>query len=173
MRGSVDSWRIKSLLSFLFGVSRVSTPRFDFHRIESGAASGFDLGDMEVTGDDCVITSHGHAPSQSMMIYVAISDLIFGVSRLCLQKSGTYRFVGADSSFSLAFVLSKDGKVVISARSSAELKTDRVSILNALRESTDRFLGTLSNELPTADPVARDLGAARKSLFEALSALQT
>lgn len=49
------------MISFTFSV-----------RPEQGEASGYDLGDIVVIGDDGVIDSSGHSPDQGMMIYLTV-----------------------------------------------------------------------------------------------------
>ncbi|OLZ60737.1 hypothetical protein AV521_44790 [Streptomyces sp. IMTB 2501] len=41
-----------------------------------GDASGFDLGDMTVTGDLGTADSAGHVPDQGMMIYLSVVQLL-------------------------------------------------------------------------------------------------
>lgn len=139
----------------------MSTIRFEFSRRGSGTPGGFDLGDVVVLGDGQVATSRGHSPSKTMMIYLAIVDLVLGVSRLCLmEQSANYVFVGADSSFRLEFQVSKREYISL-------VGTDRWTFLDGMRKSLDLFLSA-GNELPVADPVAEDLAAARKELHAAL-----
>ncbi|MFF1446649.1 hypothetical protein ACFVYF_00550 [Streptomyces sp. NPDC058274] len=44
-----------------------------------GAPSGFDLGDIFVTGDLDTADSSGHAPDQGMMIYLSVTQLLDGL----------------------------------------------------------------------------------------------
>jgi hypothetical protein len=146
----------------------MSTIRFEFSRRGSETPGGFDLGDVVVLGDGQVATSRGHSPSKTMMIYLAIVDLVLGVSRLCLmEQSANYVFVGADSSFRLEFQVSNRGYISLVGTSGVVSTTDRWTFLDGMRKSLDLFLSA-GNELPVADPVAEDLAAARKELHAAL-----
>ncbi|MFE0099465.1 hypothetical protein [Streptomyces sp. NPDC059009] len=72
---------------------------------------GFALGDMEVMGGGGRATSRGHTPDQSMMIFVALSDLLDGLRTLAVRGSGSFHFVGTDSSFRLDFTLGKGDRI--------------------------------------------------------------
>jgi|GEM_PF-3040701 len=68
-----------------------------------GDWSGFELGDIRLMGRGFEVSSAGHSPSQSMMIFIALADLLEGIAQLSKQKNGGFAFVGTDSSFSLHF----------------------------------------------------------------------
>ena len=66
--------------------------------------STFELGDIDIVCDDRLISSRGRLPSQSMMIFIALSDLLDCVCRLVNEDTMKKAiFVGTDSSFKLLF----------------------------------------------------------------------
>jgi hypothetical protein len=148
----------------------VSSLRFEFYRKWQGETTGYDMGDMKVVGDDASSSSDGHRPSQSMMIYLALVGLLDGVARLSGSRSGAFRFVGIDSSFTLDFSLKK-GVVTVTRLKVVIAKADVATLLVSLHEAVDRFLAIPSNQLPPTDPVAEDLRAARQGLLTALAAV--
>lgn len=140
---------------------------FELSRDAGEPATGFDLGDIEVTGEHARVSSAGQKPSQSMMIYVALGELLDGLSRLSKASSGSYSFVGADSSFRLDFTLTRSGLMTIKGRGGTLIaEVPPATCLNSVRAGVDRFLGDSKNQLPPADPVDGDLRAARRA-FEA------
>jgi hypothetical protein len=137
--------------------------RFDFSRKGRDAATGFDLGDVQVTGDQGSVTSVGQTPSQSMMIYVALVELLDGLSRLAKAGSGRYRFIGADSSFLLDFALGKAGLTITGRRATPVAHAPLSECLASVHAGLERFLSVPENQLSSADPVAGDLRAARQT----------
>ncbi len=147
-------------------VSR-SALSFELSRHAGDPASGFDLGDIQVTGDLASVSSAGQRPSQSMMIYVALGQLLDGLSGMARAGAGSYRFIGVDSSFRLDFALTAAGVMTITGRGGTLIaKAPLTTCLASLRAGLERFLGVRENQLAPADPVAEDLRAARQS-FEA------
>lgn len=145
----------------------MSALTFELSRQGGDPASGFDLGDMRVTGEHGSVSSAGQKPSQSMMIYVALGELLEGLSRLAKASSGSYSFVGVDSSFGLDFALTRAGLMTIkTGRGVLIAQVPPTTCLASVGEGVARFLGHADNQLPPADPVAGDLQAARRT-FEA------
>ena len=141
--------------------------RFELSRHAGAPATGFDLGDIQVTGDLASVSSAGHRPSQSMMIYVALVQLLDGLSRMAQAGSGGYRFIGADSSFRLDFALTGAGVMTIIGRGGTPIaKAPLATCLVGLLAGLERFLGARENQLSPDDPVAEDLRTARQG-FEA------
>jgi hypothetical protein len=147
----------------------VSALSFELSRHAGDPATGFDLGDIQVTGDQASVSSAGQKPSQSMMIYVSLSELLDALSRMARAGAGRYAFIGVDSSFRLDFELTGAGVMTIIGRGGTLIaKAPLATCLVSLRTGLERFLGPRENQLPAADPVAGDLRAARQS-FEAAS----
>ena len=61
--------------------------RITFERRESGPPHGFELGDLTVTTPAGTVTSKGRTPDAGMMIYLALDDLMYGVSLLLRIRS--------------------------------------------------------------------------------------
>ena len=124
--------------------------------------SGFDLGDMEVTGSSGRASSRGHDRDQGMMIHLSVAGLLDGLRSLLERGSGTVEFVAADSSFALRFTLRRGvvttryGKAVIDVSPAAEVAAAAYSAAASFA----------SRELPRLP--ADDAG--RQDLEEALSA---
>ena len=107
-----------------------------------------------------------------MMIYVAMVELLDGLSRLAKASSGSYSFIGADSSFRLDFVLTRAGLMAIKGRRGTLIaETPPATCLVSVREGVERFLADPANQLPPADAVTGDLRAARKTFEAAVSGL--
>lgn len=70
---------------------------------DQGPWSGFELGDVYLADQGIEMTSALHTPSQSMMIFVALADLLGGFEQLKGQKNGGFEFGGPGSSFVLHF----------------------------------------------------------------------
>jgi hypothetical protein len=75
---------------------------------------GFELGDMEFSGELGTVTSRSRVPDQSMMIILSVVGLLDGIRRfLSARKAKEYKFVGVDSSFSVVFRRQKDGQISV------------------------------------------------------------
>lgn len=146
--------------------------RFEFSRQSGESASGFDLGDVLVTAGQASVSSAGQKPSQSMMIYVALVELLDGLSRLARLASGSYRFIGADSSFLLDFALTAGGLVTITGRRGTLIAKAPLAIcLASVRAGVEQFLGVPENQLSPADSVSGDLRAARRTFETVVDSL--
>ena len=64
--------------------------------------SGFELGDITLSHEGAELTSADHQPSQSMMIFIFLSDFLDLVLEIKKNiREATYRITATDSSFSL------------------------------------------------------------------------
>ncbi|MFH8731851.1 MULTISPECIES: hypothetical protein [unclassified Streptomyces] len=127
-------------------------------RPDQGEPSGFDLGDMSVTGDLGTADSAGHTPDQGMMIYLSVTQLLDSLGDFLRGDAGTLSFTGVDTSFGLVFRRTRKGlsvasKVGVIARASAP----------ELGEAVLRAADRLALALPAEDSAAADLGAALAS----------
>jgi hypothetical protein len=75
--------------------------RFEMSRQPGEPATGFDMGDIQVTGNLATVSSAGQRPSESMMVYLSLVELLSSMSRFAGTRSGHYAFTGIDSSFRL------------------------------------------------------------------------
>ncbi len=73
--------------------------------VDSGSElNEFDLGHITIVTSRSEVTSKNKSPDQAMMIFIAVSDLLFAVMKLYdLKINESVEFVGADSSFSINF----------------------------------------------------------------------
>jgi hypothetical protein len=148
----------------------VTTLSFEVSRHAGEPATGFDLGDIRVTGDQACISSSGQKPNQSMMIYVSLAQLLDGLSHFARASLGSYSFYAIDSSFRLDFILTRAGLMKIKGRDGTLIaEVSPATCLASVREGVDRFLGDPQNQLPPADPVAGDLRASRQAFEAAVS----
>jgi len=104
---------------------------FDFSRWDDGDLSGFDLGDITVSGLHGAHSSSGKTPDQSMMIYISLAHLITGVCKLVDGAKRVFEFVGMDSSYSLIFA-KNHGKVVVRTRKATIAEAPILDVLRAL-----------------------------------------
>jgi hypothetical protein len=147
----------------------VSVLRFDISREPGVPATGFDMGDIQVTGNLGVVSSAGRKPSQSMMVYLALVELLSGMSRFAETRSGHYAFMGTDSSFRLDFALKHTGVLTITGWPRTQVaKTDLATLLVSVRNGVEHFLSNRDNQLAPADVVAGDLREAWRDFEAAL-----
>jgi hypothetical protein len=140
--------------------------RFHFSRSPldpAEPASGFDLGDVEITGPEGSVSSAGRRPDQSFMVYLGMVDLIDGLTALAGDQRREHRFVGADSSFTVRFFRNKKG--ISASAYGTSLGSEPVpDALGGLRAGIEEFLADPANTLPPTDPAAIDLTAALTTL---------
>jgi hypothetical protein len=141
----------------------MSLVSFEFSRKEQGDLSGFDLGDMVLVIGPHRHSSAGRTPSQSMMIYLAIADLVTGLCKLVNGGAKTFEFVGADSSYSLSFSIKRNKVSVFFGRKPVG-EVPVVDFLGALSVGVQKFLADPRNQLSANDPANEDLQAALVAL---------
>jgi hypothetical protein len=78
-------------------------------RPDQGDASGFDLGDMVVSGDLGTADSSGHVPDQGMMIYASVVELLDSLRNFLQGSSRMLSFIGIDTSFELLVRRTENG----------------------------------------------------------------
>lgn len=104
-----------------------------------------------------------------MMVYLALVELLGGMSRLAETASGHYAFTGADSSFRLDFALTQAGVLTITEGGRTPVaKTDLATLLVSVRDGVERFLSHPDHQLAPTDAVAGDLREARRAFEAAL-----
>lgn len=119
---------------------------------------GFDLGHIDILYDEKIISSRDRTPDQSMMLFPTVTDLLFGYSKLLLDKnSKEYACIGADSSFSMVFIKNRDNKVSINVNEELIYKTDKTSLAKVILDSSNCFINKYINKVPTNDPVVEDI----------------
>jgi hypothetical protein len=104
-----------------------------------------------------------------MMVYLALVELLSGLSRLSAAKSGHYAFTGADSSFRLDFALTQAGVLIITGPRRTQVATTELpTLLVSVRNGVEHFLSNPDNQLAPGDAVAGDLGDAWRAFEAAL-----
>ncbi|MET8622481.1 hypothetical protein ABZW30_01750 [Kitasatospora sp. NPDC004669] len=133
---------------------------FNFSRRPSqGTPSGFDLGDIEISGDGSSVSSVGKLPDQGMMIFPSLSLLLDQVRQPVSSGRGTVEFCGVDSSFQVKFTVAKG--VVTAVGEQGEI--GRMSVpdfIGALLAAVSSFSEGELSRLSEVDPVRDDLACA-------------
>jgi hypothetical protein len=119
--------------------------------------SGFDLGHMTFSGEKGICTSRGKSPDQAMMLAIAITDLLYGLETLLRGAQSEYRFVGADSSFSVWFKKTKRGRISLRSGTTELGEAEPTDLCKSILQGVETFFALPGNELPINDPVREDL----------------
>jgi hypothetical protein len=125
--------------------------------------SGFEMGDITLEHQGKTITSAGRTPSQSMMIFIFMSDFIEML--IALEKNGRpdlIKLIAADSSFSLS--LKKDGPNLTISEQSTKMIVPLQDFLRTVRSSTLQWLAPLKSKIDSDDPALNDLLSALKKM---------
>ncbi|MGW0885183.1 hypothetical protein [Streptomyces sp. NPDC002671] len=116
-----------------------------------GDASGFDLGDMTVTGDLGTADSAGHVPDQGMMIYLSVVQLLDSLGDFLRGNARVLSYIGADTSFKLVVRRNKGG-LSVAGKNGAVARTTAPELASAVLHAAE----DLGRSLPQEDPVASD-----------------
>jgi hypothetical protein len=116
-----------------------------------GDPSGFDLGDMSVTGDLGTADSAGRTPDQGMMIHLSVVQLLDGLGTFLRGGDRVFTFTGVDTSFTLVVRRTKDG-LSVASRDGVIARTTPAELASAVLRAAE----SLSRTLPSEDPVAAD-----------------
>ncbi|TQK45216.1 hypothetical protein FBY35_6769 [Streptomyces sp. SLBN-118] len=128
-------------------------------RPDQGENSGFDLGDMEFSGDLGRVGSTGRTPDQGMMIYLSVS-LLLDTFRLFLEGSqSVFSYTGADTSFNVRVRRIKKGRLSVFLNKEPVTNASQAELSNALLVAAEEFLAEVL-DLPETDVARIDyLGA--------------
>ncbi|GHF02466.1 hypothetical protein GCM10014715_68260 [Streptomyces spiralis] len=116
-----------------------------------GRPSGFDLGDIHVTGDLGTAQSAGHSPDQGMMIYLSVVQLLDGLGTFLRSSAKSYAFTGVDTSFGLVFRRAKDG-LSVATKDGLIARTTTPELAAAIASAAE----ALSRALPPEDAASSD-----------------
>lgn len=142
---------------------------FDWPSPPPGRLTGFSLGHLTVTGDDGSVTSAGRTPDQSMMLPLAVTDLLDGLRALIAgPEDRRYEFVGADSSFRLAFIRS-GGHIRVVGDGGIVASVPVPTFAAVCARDIGGFARQLLDILPVEDPVFGDLIEARVDFLDAIN----
>ncbi|MFO0788332.1 MAG: hypothetical protein U0805_02675 [Pirellulales bacterium] len=129
--------------------------------------SGFELGDLTITGSNGTVTS-GSDPRMSMMVFLSCTLLLDGVRAFFTNRTArTYRFGAIDSSFGILFARNKEQRIVISVDEQCIAVVSPKMLQQALLLAADDLLTTAFCYLPEDDTARRDLKAAT-ALFKTM-----
>lgn len=119
--------------------------------------SEFDLGDLCFSGPEFKLSSREAGAAHSMMIFIALSDLLFGVAGLLVSAGEKkFLFVGADSSFSFSLVKLSKGRIALFHKGKEIAVMNNEDLILALWNGAQEFLESYLTRLPDG-PVKRDL----------------
>ncbi|KOV69749.1 hypothetical protein [Streptomyces sp. MMG1121] len=117
-----------------------------------GEDSGFDMGDMAVTGDFGTADSAGQVPHQGMMIYLSVIQLLDGLGDFLRGNARVLNFTGFDTRFGFLVRRTKDGLSVAGKDGVVVARTTAPELISAvLRAAED-----LGRALPPEDTVTSD-----------------
>ncbi|UFR03192.1 hypothetical protein KBP30_19285 [Streptomyces sp. Go40/10] len=120
-----------------------------------GDVSGFDLGDMAVTGDLGTAGSAGHVPDQGMMIYLSVVQLLDSLGAFLRGNARVLSFTGADTSFVLVVRRTQNG-LSVAGKDGVVARTTAPELASAVLRAAE----ALTPALPPEDPAASDWEAA-------------
>ncbi|MFJ4583275.1 hypothetical protein [Streptomyces echinatus] len=116
-----------------------------------GAPSGFDMGDMLVTGALGTANSSGHVPDQGMMIYLSVVHLLDTLGRFLQGDARVLSYIGVDTSFKLVVRRNKDG-LSVAGKDGVIARATVPELASAVLRAAEE----LGRSLPQEDPVASD-----------------
>ncbi|MER5864717.1 hypothetical protein [Kitasatospora sp. NPDC002040] len=125
-------------------------------RPDQGSPSGFDLGDMEISGSGGSTSSAGRQPDQGMMIFLSVALLLDQVRHLLSAGRGSVQFCAVDSSFQVRFTVKK-GEVTIADGKQVIEKVPVRDFVPALLAAANGFADAELGALPESDPARSDL----------------
>lgn len=113
------------------------------------------LGHINILQNDNLFTSSVSPPS-SMMIFIAITDLLEGIIDLIKTNKKEFVFVGADSSFIFTLKKNKDKSFNLINDDNGSISILDSEIINSIWEALLEFLPVI-NTLEYNDPEFKDL----------------
>lgn len=117
--------------------------------------SEFELGNIDIQIDSSVITSKNKTPSQSMMIFIAIADLLDGIRTMIEQKRKEFLFVGADSSFKILFRQNKAGVSIVNEGNEYQISLPEFA--KELQRESSHFFNEYASQIGLTKSAISDL----------------
>jgi hypothetical protein len=118
--------------------------------------SGFELGDFTLSHEGIEITSAGHEPSQSMMIFIFLADLLDLVFDMKKDsRENNYSITATDSSFTLS--LKKIGNQIYIENKKTALILPLEKFVQALYSNIRDWLNPLKPRIDPTDSALVDL----------------
>jgi hypothetical protein len=118
--------------------------------------SGFELGGISITIDNIEISSKNKIPDQSMMIFLALSDLLTGIKNLWNGKNKIFKFIGNDSSFTILFKVKKSNTLELTYENKS-FDVDFTLFRDECLKAIDNFYLKYAAKMKTDDPVCLEL----------------
>lgn len=131
--------------------------KFNLSDVGDSSVHEFDLGNIALEVDGDVITSSGKAPDQSMMIFIAASDLLGGIKSLLNGNNKEFKFIGADSSFCLVFKKSNDDKVSIYSEGTIWKEVSSSELYNSAYDAAKSLVSEYGENLEGTGAALEDL----------------
>jgi len=100
----------------------------------------FDLGHFIIEADNEIVSSENRTPDQSMMIFIAASDLLGGVVNLLDKNQKWFEFNGCDSSFILNFIRNRKGEIEITHKKKIISTVDNKELINAAYNASNDLM---------------------------------
>ncbi len=120
----------------------------------------FDLGDIKVSSDDTVISS-SEGNCGTMMIFISLSELLYGISSLLKnRKKSRFEFVGTDSSFRLLFEYDGKGSVSIFNSDRKRIDVGSSELFDSLGSSVRAFYDKYCQNMNGTGAAKADLESA-------------
>lgn len=111
---------------------------FKLYPYDDGVISPVEMGHIDVSDGDIVITSRNKKPDQSMMLFLTLSNLLDVVRNIILSKfSKKATFSSVDSSFELYFKVNNQDVYVMG--SSQMIKSTKHDIADSLYMAAFEF----------------------------------
>ena len=128
--------------------------------------SEFELGDIEIKIENQIISSKNKSPNQSMMIFISISELLSGTTRMINSKEQEYRFVGVGSSFTFLLRKKKTKKRAYLIYRKHKYEVSLIEFAIELQRSVKDFLDINKWVFDRNEGVINDLCTALDTLSE-------
>ncbi len=132
----------------------------------------FDLGHISLLDGDVKITSKNKAPSQSMMIFLSVSNFLFIVRSLLQSNKKSMSFTGDDSSFTLLFKEEKGGLIQIYEKGKVVFKVEPEELIRSLWVSSKKFYDKYANLMEGSGAAKEDWDMAMDSFYRAFEYLR-
>lgn len=120
----------------------------------------FDMGDMIINIDGAEFSSEGKVPSQSMMIFIAITELLDGLRVFLTKKNNNFEFIGADSSFRLLFSRVNKGEIRLNHANINYDGIDEAELKKEILKAAQGFIGQFDGNIQGSGAAAGDLRSA-------------
>jgi hypothetical protein len=126
--------------------------------------TGLSRGNVTLTGEQGRVSSAGHTPDQSVLVFLAIVDLLDGLSVLLSRPhADEWEWIGHDSSFQVVF-RRRDGRVAVEAMRQPIGDATDSELARAAWQATSGFAA--EHRLPPSDLAYSDLRSALEEFHD-------